>query len=192
MVGVAAVAGEDDVLSVPKGEVLVVVTAPRVLSRKKLRNSKLQGNLKDGAEQAAPESPEVLENAEQELLEPFPTLYYLTHPTYVAAVSRLEAGGLMKQLQLLIDPEAPEYDEELHNHYSKAHWQYITDRDELAVELGLEPLTSTHADFSAGGMPTRIKCLHALVGHALATRRLDGSSDNPIGDLILTKYLGSS
>ncbi|MDN5549910.1 MAG: DUF501 domain-containing protein, partial [Brevibacterium sp.] len=29
-----------------------------------------------------------------------------------------------------------------------------------------------------GGMPTRVKCLHALVGHSLAA----GAGVNPIGD----------
>ena len=31
---------------------------------------------------------------------------------------------------------------------------------------------------SAGGMPTRVKCLHVLVGHALAK----GPGVNPLGD----------
>jgi hypothetical protein len=34
---------------------------------------------------------------------------------------------------------------------------------------------------SAGGMPTRVKCLHALVAHTLAA----GSGVNPIGDRAL-------
>ena len=34
---------------------------------------------------------------------------------------------------------------------------------------------------SAGGMPTRVKCLHALLGHALAA----GAGVNPIGDRTL-------
>ena len=34
---------------------------------------------------------------------------------------------------------------------------------------------------SAGGMPTRVKCLHALAGHALAA----GPGVNPIGDRAL-------
>ncbi|MDN6372897.1 MAG: DUF501 domain-containing protein [Brevibacterium aurantiacum] len=33
-------------------------------------------------------------------------------------------------------------------------------------------------DYTAGGMPTRVKCLHALVGHSLAA----GAGVNPIGD----------
>jgi hypothetical protein len=34
------------------------------------------------------------------------------------------------------------------------------------------------AGTSAGGMPTRVKCLHVLVGHALAA----GPGVNPLGD----------
>jgi hypothetical protein len=37
-------------------------------------------------------------------------------------------------------------------------------------------------DYSAGGMPTRVKCLHALVGHSLAA----GPGVNPIGDRALS------
>ena len=37
------------------------------------------------------------------------------------------------------------------------------------------------AGVSAGGMPDRVKCLHALVGHALAA----GPGVNPLGDAAL-------
>jgi hypothetical protein len=37
------------------------------------------------------------------------------------------------------------------------------------------------AGISAGGMPTRVKCLHALAGHAMAA----GPGVNPVGDLAL-------
>ena len=36
---------------------------------------------------------------------------------------------------------------------------------------------------SAGGMPVRVKCLHALVGHSLAA----GPGVNPIGDIALAR-----
>ena len=39
------------------------------------------------------------------------------------------------------------------------------------------------AGISAGGMPERVKCLHALVGHALAA----GPGVNPIGDIALAR-----
>lgn len=100
---------------------------------------------------------------------PFPTLYYLSHPTLTAQVSKLEADGVMATYnQLLAD------DEVLRASYAQAHDAYISDREAIAV---VEEL----AGVSAGGMPTRVKCLHALVGHALAA----GPGVNPIGDLAL-------
>ena len=39
------------------------------------------------------------------------------------------------------------------------------------------------AGVSAGGMPDRVKCLHALVGHALAA----GPGVNPLGDEALAQ-----
>jgi hypothetical protein len=63
--------------------------------------------------------------------------------------------------------------------YLKAHESYIADRDKTGAELGLD--VPEIAGISAGGMPTRVKCLHALIGHALAA----GPGVNPIGDIAL-------
>jgi hypothetical protein len=92
---------------------------------------------------------------------PFPTLYYLTCPRAVAAVSRLEAGGLMRDmtLRLAADPE-------LRQAYAAAHRDYLARRHEAARASGVEPLPQGTP--SAGGMPDRVKCLHALVAHELA------------------------
>ncbi|AEI11154.1 DUF501 domain-containing protein [Cellulomonas gilvus] len=97
---------------------------------------------------------------------PFPTTYYLTSPQAVAAVSTLEASGLMKEWTARIAD-----DEELAAAYGRAHEAYLADR----AELGDVPEI---AGISAGGMPTRVKCLHVLVGHALAA----GPGVNPFGD----------
>jgi len=102
---------------------------------------------------------------------PFPTTYYLTCPPAVAAVSTLEAGGLMKELTARLADDA-----ELAAAYRRAHEAYLADREELGH---VEEI----AGVSAGGMPTRVKCLHVLVGHALAA----GPGVNPIGDLVLTE-----
>ena len=83
---------------------------------------------------------------------PFPTTYYLTCPPAVAAVSTLEAGGLMKELTARLAD-----DEELAAAYRRAHEAYLADREELGH---VEEI----AGISAGGMPTRVKCLHVLVG----------------------------
>ena len=102
---------------------------------------------------------------------PFPTFYYLSHPEAVAAASRLEAAGVMSEFNELLAT-----DEEVLAQYQRAHEQYIADRETVGEVPEL-------AGVSAGGMPTRVKCLHALIGHSLAA----GPGVNPIGDLALER-----
>jgi len=100
---------------------------------------------------------------------PFPTLYYLTHPAATAAMSALEAAGVMAELQELIEGETAEA-------YHRAHESYLADRGSLEEVAEI-------SGFSAGGMPSRVKCLHALAAHSLAA----GPGVNPIGDLALAR-----
>ena len=100
---------------------------------------------------------------------PFPTLYYLTCPAAVAEVSTLESVGLMRELT-----DELEADDELAAAYRHAHVDYL-DRRELIRHV---PEIS---GVSAGGMPSRVKCLHVLVAHSLAV----GPGVNPIGDRTL-------
>lgn len=100
---------------------------------------------------------------------PFPTFYYLTHPEAVKAASRLEAEGKMVEYNELLLEDA-----QIAEMYRAAHEAYIADRDSIAQVPEVQGV-------SAGGMPTRVKCLHALVGHALAA----GPGVNPIGDLAI-------
>jgi hypothetical protein len=97
---------------------------------------------------------------------PFPTLYYLTCPRANAAVGRLEASGLMREMsdRLRADPD-------LAAAYQAAHESYLARREQLGHVAEI-------AGISAGGMPNRVKCLHVLVGHALAA----GAGANPLGD----------
>lgn len=95
---------------------------------------------------------------------PFPTLYYLTCPRAASAIGRLESSGLMREMteRLASDPD-------LAAQYDAAYRDYLARRD------AIEPLDTTVA---AGGMPTRVKCLHVVVAHALAV----GRGVNPFGD----------
>lgn len=97
---------------------------------------------------------------------PFPTLYYLTCPRAAAAIGTLESSGLMRDMEarLAVDPD-------LAAAYRAAHEAYLSEREELGSVPAL-------AGTSAGGMPTRVKCLHVLVAHALAA----GPAVNPLGD----------
>ena len=102
---------------------------------------------------------------------PFPTLYYLCHPAATTAVSFLEATQVMNEYNELLAE-----DDELRARYQAAHESFLADRE----SLGSVPEI---AGISSGGMPTRVKCLHALVAHSLAA----GPGVNPIGDLALAR-----
>ncbi len=101
---------------------------------------------------------------------PFPTTFYLTCPRAVSALSTLESEGVMVVLaqRLATDPN-------LAAAYQRAHEDYLARRAALGGEV------PEIADYSAGGMPDRVKCLHALAGHALAA----GPGVNPVGDQVL-------
>ncbi len=97
---------------------------------------------------------------------PFPTTFYATCPKLTGAISTLESTGLMKDMtqRLAQDPD-------LAAAYAAAHDDYLARRSQLGRVAEIEGI-------SAGGMPTRVKCLHVLVGHSLAA----GPGVNPLGD----------
>jgi uncharacterized protein len=97
---------------------------------------------------------------------PFPTTYYLTCPRATSAVSTLEASGLMREMTERLGDDAS-----LAEAYRRAHQAYLADRAELGDVPEIDGV-------SAGGMPTRVKCLHVLVAHSLAA----GAGVNPLGD----------
>lgn len=85
---------------------------------------------------------------------PFPTLYYLTDPRLTAEASRLEVAQVMKWMESRLNTDA-----ELKADYEAAHRNYLDKRNAI-FDLG--------TDFSGGGMPDRVKCLHVLIAYALA------------------------
>ncbi|MFN2641977.1 MAG: DUF501 domain-containing protein [Actinomycetota bacterium] len=96
--------------------------------------------------------------------EPFPTLYWLTCPAAARAIGRLEGDGFMRELN-----DRLASDETFAADYRRAHEDYVADRDKTAV-LADAP--------GAGGMPDRVKCLHALYAHEAATGL------NPVGAIV--------
>lgn len=97
---------------------------------------------------------------------PFPTMFYLTCPRLAGEIGTLEASGLMREMSAKILQ-----DEALAKAYERAHEQYLAEREAIAHVPEIDGIT-------AGGMPTRVKCLHVLVGHSLAR----GPGANPLGD----------
>lgn len=103
---------------------------------------------------------------------PFPTTFYLTHPVITAAVSRLEAAGTMAEMAGRLGDDAG-----LAAAYTAAHRDYLAARAAVGARTGVGAVPEIDG-VSAGGMPTRVKCLHVLVGHSLAA----GPGVNPLGD----------
>lgn len=100
---------------------------------------------------------------------PFPTVFYLSLPYLVREASHLEANGVMAEFN-----ESLAEDDELRSAYARAHESYLERRG----VLGDVPEIS---GISAGGMPVRVKCLHALVGYSISA----GPGVCPIGDKAL-------
>lgn len=97
---------------------------------------------------------------------PFPTSYYATCPRLTGAISTLESSGLMAQMSQRLTE-----DEDLAERHRAAHEDYLRRRADLGEVPEIDGV-------SAGGMPTRVKCLHVLVAHSLAA----GPGTNPLGD----------
>lgn len=97
---------------------------------------------------------------------PFPTSFYATCPRLTGAISTLESEGVMREMSDRLDT-----DPDLRAAYERAHADYLHRRTELGEVAEI-------AGVSAGGMPTRVKCLHVLVAHSLAV----GPGVNPLGD----------
>ena len=100
---------------------------------------------------------------------PFPTTFYLTCPRAASMIGTLEASGLMKEMS-----DRLEADDELAAGYRRAHEAYLAYRTAIADVPEIDGV-------SAGGMPTRVKCLHVLAGQSLA----QGRGANPLGDEVL-------
>lgn len=90
-----------------------------------------------------------------------PTRYWLVDPEVRAAVSRLEAGGGVREAEAVTDPGAVE----------KAHARYAAERDSSlpAGYAGPRPTGGV------GGTRKGVKCLHAHVAWFLA------GGDDPVG-----------
>jgi uncharacterized protein len=97
---------------------------------------------------------------------PFPTTFYATCPKLTGAISTLESTGMMRDMS-----ERLALDQGLASAYAAAHHDYLVRRSQLGTVPEIEGV-------SAGGMPTRVKCLHVLVAHSLAA----GPGVNPLGD----------
>ncbi len=111
---------------------------------------------------------------------PFPTTYWLTCPYLSKGIDRLEADGLIGELEEKLEGDGP-----LRERLAAAHRSYIAERDRLLSSadrryLEERGMMRSLSGRGIGGIAdfSRLKCLHLHVAHALV-------SGNPIGEIVL-------
>ena len=118
------------------------------------------------------------------LLEPFPTLYWLTHPILRTLTSKLELGethnATMMEKRIQNDNDARESMERAHKAYGKERWSLLIDADlKLLEERKWEASVGAERGVAGIRNPVGVKCLHAMLAHYLS--RGPGSQDNVVG-----------
>jgi hypothetical protein len=122
------------------------------------------------------------------LIEPFPTIYWLTHPLLRCLVSKLELEGYGVHLEgcLSADPDALASMHRAHAAYGQERWNLLTARDidtikarnwesAFAVSRGVAGISNKNHG--------AVKCLHAHSAHYLSGGA--GSSDNIVGKWVM-------
>lgn len=105
-----------------------------------------------------------------DIIEPFPTLYWLTDPDLCSAISHLERDGAIGQVEQAISRESTFRDalHADHDRYAVERWSLITETDRAAIAgTAIEHDLRT---LGIGGMANRdaVKCLHMHVAQHLA------------------------
>lgn len=119
------------------------------------------------------------------IIEPFPTLFWLTCPRLRIQISRLENGKdcNVKQFELKLrnDPAALQSMKEAHLDYGKMRWDLLTDEDKEEIQrrgwqnsLGMERGVAGITRYDT------IKCLHTHAAHYLS-----GETKNVVGKWVM-------
>lgn len=107
------------------------------------------------------------------VIEPFPTMFWLTHPILRTLISQLELGSsdnvIKMQEKLSSLPEYLSRMNDAHESYGKHRWQLLTDEDKADVERRkwTEAVGGVRGVAGIRNFDT-VKCLHTHSAHYLA------------------------
>jgi hypothetical protein len=102
------------------------------------------------------------------LIEPFPTIYWVTHPRARALISKLELDtwGVTLEKRLKEDADAMESMRLAHAQYGKERYAMITEQDRTWIEKRRwEGAFAVTRGVAGIRNPESIKCLHAHTAH---------------------------
>jgi hypothetical protein len=120
------------------------------------------------------------------LIEPFPTLFWLTHPLLRVWISKLELDGLGSRLEqrLAASPESLARMEKAHQAYGQERYQLLTEADLALIESrGWEAAFAPTRGVAGIRNHAAIKCLHAHAAHFLSEP--EGKANNVIGEWVM-------
>jgi hypothetical protein len=122
------------------------------------------------------------------LIEPFPTMYWLTHPLLRTLTSKLELGQTynvkMLENRLANDELALESMKRAHKAYGEARWELLTPEDQTEIESRQwERSLAQNAGVAGICKPFAVKCLHTHLAHHLSGG--PGSEHNIVGTWVL-------
>lgn len=114
---------------------------------------------------------------------PFPTLYWLCCERLKVVLSRLEASGVIKELEARLQQE-PEWlasYHQSHADYVRQRWEFMSDAQRDAVEQ--RGYTQLMRERGVGGITNwdQVRCLHTQYAHHLC-------GDNAIGRWLDAEY----
>ncbi|GHB07274.1 DUF501 domain-containing protein [Modicisalibacter luteus] len=114
---------------------------------------------------------------------PFPTLYWLTSGLLKVELSRIEASGVIKQLEARLqdDPEFLAAYHRSHEDYVAQRWHHMSEAHRDQAER--QGYTSLFHERGIGGIANwdQVRCLHTQYAHHLC-------GDNVIGQWLDAEY----
>jgi hypothetical protein len=123
---------------------------------------------------------------ETSLIEPFPTMFWLTNPLLRIWISKLELDGLGSRLEerLASCPESMARMEKAHQAYGQERYQLLTQEDLVLIRSrGWEAAFAPTRGVAGIRNYSAIKCLHAHAAHYLSEP--EGKANNVIGEWVM-------
>jgi hypothetical protein len=149
------------------------------------KRRQLEGKTEDAPEDKDDNSNKKKEK-EDSLIEPFPTMFWLTHPLLRIWISKLELDGLGIRLEerLAQSPEDLARMEKAHQAYGQDRYQLLMPEDLVLIRArGWEAAFAPTRGVAGIRNHSAIKCLHAHAAHYLSEP--EGKANNVIGEWVM-------
>lgn len=127
------------------------------------------------------------------VVEPFPTIYWLTHPLLRILISKLEVTGLGSEIEDRLQKEA-----DAAGQMTLAHAKYGQQRHNLLAESDMKGIVHSKGWLESAlsrkrgvagirNTPFAVKCLHAHAAHFVSQTHTNGGRYNVVGRWVMER-----